>query len=109
MSWGTGCRFRHAVSGAYLSVAEGGGVDTTMDRSDPATVFLLVQNDLDGESRHVSMGSFVRVRHRLTGQYLVRRAPPSTLDTPRDQPNRPPRAPAARATRTPPVISDDLP
>ena len=57
VGWGTGCRFRHALSGAYLSVSEAGEVATTMSRSEQATVWLLVQNDLDEEARHVALGS----------------------------------------------------
>jgi hypothetical protein len=71
VGWGTACRFRHALSGAYLSVSEAGAVSTTLTRSEQATVWLLVQNDLDEEARHVALGSFARIRHRSSGMYLV--------------------------------------
>ena len=71
VGWGTACRFQHALSGAYLSVSEAGAVSTTMARSEHATVWLLVQNDLDEEARHVALGSFARIRHRSSGKYLV--------------------------------------
>ena len=44
---------------------------TTMDRSEHSTVWLLVQNDVDEEARHVALGSFARIRHRASGKYLV--------------------------------------
>ena len=68
----TACRFRPRRRRVPRRGVCGGRheIVTTMERSDASNVFYLLQIDADAESRHVSVGSYVRVRHRDTGRYL---------------------------------------